>query len=93
MRKDVIQLRLKYGNSKKKSRFICCNCLKENFVGSGIQRGNKQREKGHVKDLTCINKGCDGNITKNIEVRYCDDFQEMMELAKELHKEYYRKVG
>ena len=53
------------GNPKKMSRFICCKCLKENQLGSGIQRAN-QREKGHIKDLTCLNPGCNGNITKNI---------------------------
>ena len=80
------------GNPKKSSRFICLHCLKENMIGSGIQRNN-QREKGHVKDLTCINPGCNGMITKNIEVRYCDSFGEMMIRAEELHREYYEKVG
>ena len=84
--------RCKMGNPKRSSRFICCKCLKENQIGSGIQRAN-QREKGHIKDLTCINPGCNGDITKNIEVRYCDSFDEMMEKAKELHREYYGKVG
>lgn len=41
---------------KRKSRFICIRCMKENMVGSGIQRSN-QREKEHIKDLTCINVG------------------------------------
>ena len=31
--------------------------------------------------------------TKNIEVRYCDSFDEMMDKAKDLHREYYGKVG
>ena len=82
----------KNGNPKRASRFICCKCLKENQIGSGIQRAN-QREKGHIKDLTCINPGCNGDITKNIEVRYCDSFDEMMEYAEELHNEYYWKGG
>lgn len=82
--------RYKMGKPKKYSRFICCKCLKENFVGAGIQRSN-QRGREHIKDLTCINKGCNGEITKNLEVRYCDDFQEMMDKAVELHREYYRK--
>lgn len=46
-----------------------------------------------MKDLTCINPGCNGDITKNIEVRYCDSFDEMMVKAKELHREYYGRVG
>lgn len=32
-------------------------------------------------------------ITKNLEVRYCDSFQEMMDKAEKLHNEYYGKVG
>ena len=27
--------------------------------------------------------------TKNIEVRYCDSFDEMMQKTEELHREYY----
>ena len=64
------------------------NEVKENQIGSGIQRSN-QRSKYHIKDLTCLNPGCNGDITKNIEVRYCDSFDEMMDKAKELHREYY----
>lgn len=82
--------RYRYGNPKRQSRFICCKCLTENFIGTGIQRGGKQREKYHVKDLTCINKGCNGEVTKNLEVRYCDNFEEMMVEAEKLHIEYYR---
>ena len=85
-----IMCRCRMGNPKRSSRFICCKCLKENQIGSGIQRAN-QREKGHIKDLTCINPGCNGDITKNIEVRYCDSFDEMMEYAEELHNEYYER--
>lgn len=76
-------------NCKKQSRFICIKCLKENCLGSGIQRGPRQREKGHIKDMTCFNSGCNGEITKNIEVRYCDDFAAILEKAKELHTELY----
>ena len=75
------------GNPKKKSRWICLKCLKENHVGDGIQR-KSQREKGHVKDLTCLCTGLK-EITKNVEVRYCDSFQEMMIKAEKLHKEIY----
>ena len=77
--------RCKMGNPKKSSRFIClCHCG-ENHVGMGIQRGN-QREKGHVKDLYCLQ--C-GDVTKNLEVRYCDNLEEMMGRAEKLHNEYY----
>ena len=75
------------GNPKKKSQFICLRCLKINQLGDGIQR-TQQREKGHIKDLTCM---CTNLkiITKNLEVRYCDDFQEMMKKAMELRPKYY----
>lgn len=36
-----------------------------------------------------MNQGCNGIITKNIEVRYRDDFNKIMEKAEELHREYY----
>ena len=75
------------GNPKKMSRFICIRCLKENVVGQNIQR-KSQREKGHVKDLICLCTGLQ-DITKNVEVRYCDNFQEMMIKAENLHKEIY----
>lgn len=73
------------GNPKKRSRFICLKHCGINYVGEGIQRIN-QREKGHIKPLTCI--VCQ-EITKNLEVRYCDDYLEMLDMAAELHKEYY----
>ena len=72
------------GNPKRSSRFICCKCLKENQIGSGIQRAN-QREKGHIKDLYCLH--CQ-TVTKNLEIRYCDSFDEMMQKAKELQMMY-----
>lgn len=78
--------RCKYGNPKKQSRFICLKCLNENFIGRGIQRGGKQREKGHRKDLYCLN--CKEKL-KNLEVRYCDSFEEMMNEAEKLHIKYY----
>ena len=86
-------MRCRMGNPKRSSRFICLHCLDWKFTYiQGIQRPN-QRELGHIKDLTCINPGCNGDITKNIEVRYCDSFDEMMQKAEELHREYYGKVG
>lgn len=78
----------KNGNPKRSSRFICCKCLKENHVGEGIQRGGRQREKGHIKDLHCLCVNMKYK-TKNLEVRYCDSFDEMMMKAEELHREYY----
>lgn len=83
--------RVKNGNPKKSSRFICLRCLKVNHVGSGIQRGGNQREKGHIKNLECL---CTKLIDRvpNLEVRYCDDMGEMMEKAVRLHEKYYGKV-
>ena len=82
------RIKAQMGNPKQQSRFICLHCLKENCVGAGIQR-LRQREKGHIKDMMCINKGCEGMTTKNIEVRYCDDFQTAMRKAERLHKKFY----
>ena len=77
--------RCKMGNPKRSSRFICLKCLKENQLGSGIQRAN-QREKGHTKNLYCIY--CN-EITRNTEVRWRDSYDEMMDKAIEVHREYY----
>lgn len=77
---------MKMGNPKKSSRFICLSHIGENYVGSGIQRGRFQREKKHIKDLYCCQ--CK-KVTKNLEVRYCDDFQKMMDASFDLHFKYY----
>lgn len=74
--------------SRKRSRFICLKCLHENMLGDQMYR-SRQREKGHIKDLTCI--CCGGEITKNLEVRWCDGFPESMEYAKEIRQKYYGK--
>ena len=76
------------GNPKKKSRFICLHCLKENQLADGIQR-KQQREKFHIKDIICFNQGCNGMVTKNLEIRYCDDYLEMLDRAFSLHEEIY----
>ena len=81
--------RCRMGNPKRSSRFICLKCLDWKFTYiQGIQRSN-QRQKGHVKDLYCLQ--CKA-VTKNLEVRYCDSFDEMMVKAKELHREYYNNT-
>lgn len=79
------------GNPDHSSRFICLRCLKENKVGDGIPRPNL-REKNHIKDLTCL---CTGLIykTENLEVRYCDSFDERMERAKEIQCKHYDENG
>ncbi len=76
----------KYGNPKTASRFICCKHLGENFIGQGIQRGGRQREKYHIKDLFCLQCGC---VTKCIEWRWCDDYAKIMDKADALHSEIY----
>lgn len=54
---------------------------------------DKENEK-HVKDLYCLT--C-GEITKCIEVRFCDSYEEIFEAAKIKRENYYtedfRKVG
>jgi len=75
------------GNPKKTSSFICLKCLQIGI--SGIQR-KSQREKFHVKDLFCYN--CQTE-TKHIEIRHCDWLEEIKDKAKDLHIEYYGKVG
>ena len=64
------------GNPKHNSRFICIRCLQENKVGAGISRPNT-KEKDHIKNLTCLCVGLQMK-TKNLEVRWCDDFSERM---------------
>lgn len=75
------------GNPKHNSRFICLRCLQENKVGAGISRP-KTKEKNHVKNLTCLCVGLQMR-TKNLEVRWCDDFYERMEYAKKIKPRYY----
>ena len=82
-------MKMNMGNPKRSSKFICLHCLQINQLGSGIQRGGKQREKWHVKDLTCFNKSCNGTITKNLEVRWCDDLLEAMDKAERIRGKYY----
>lgn len=63
-------------------------CCRTNHVLDGLQRNKGQREKYQIKDVFCIN--CQ-DITKNIEVRYYDSFDEMMDKAESLHGEYYNE--
>ncbi len=77
--------RYKNGNPKYASRFICMRCMSENMLARGIQR-QRQRERKHVKDLYCLR--C-GEITKCIEVRFCDSYDEIFEVAKIKRENYY----
>lgn len=56
-----------------------------------------------MKDLLCINEECKSfPYTKNIEIRWCDTYEEVYEKATQIKKQYYpnktennidRKVG
>lgn len=81
----------KDGNAKKSSRFICLRCLKQNFVGAGIQRPNT-KEKDHIKNIGCLCIKMRYK-TKNLEVRWCDDFKERMEYAEKIRHEFYDDYG
>lgn len=78
------------GNPKRSSKFLCLNCMKINELGSGIQRGGHQREKWHIKDLTCFNKPCCGKQTKNLEIRWCDDLLEAYDRAERIRDRNYK---
>lgn len=82
----VMQVKCKNGNPKKASRFICCKHMGENYLGQGIQRGGHQREKFHCKDLFCVQ--CQEE-TKNIEIRWCDPYQEIYDYALKERIKYY----
>lgn len=77
--------RYKNGNPKHASRFICLKCMQENMLARGIQR-QRQRERKHIKDLYCLK--C-GKVTKCIEVRFCDSYEEIFEVAKIKRENYY----
>ena len=79
-----IMCRCRMGNPKRSSRFICCKCLKENRLGSGIQRSN-QRSKYHIKDNVCSHCG----EVKTMEVRHCDYLPDIMKKAIRKHNELY----
>lgn len=42
----------------------------------------------HIKDIFCLSREC-GMKTKNVEIRHCDDFLEIMSKVPELHTKYY----
>ena len=60
-------------------------------MGQGIQRP-KTKEKDHIKNIRClcVHMQCK---TKNLEVRWCDDFKERMERAKEMTRDFYDDNG
>ena len=78
-------------NTKRRSRFICLRCLQENKICAGIIRPNT-RDKGHIKNLYCLCTKMQYK-TKNLEVRYKDDYQERMEYAKKIRPRFYNVEG
>lgn len=54
-----------------------------------VASGKHQRAKWHIKDLTCFNPECAGMITKNIEVRFCDSYEDVFQKAMEIRSNYY----
>lgn len=64
----------RHDNTNRSSEFICLRCLSKNQVGDKIRRPN-MREKDHVKNLCCLCTKLQMR-TKNLEVRWCDDFDE-----------------
>lgn len=77
--------RYKSGNPKRSSRFICLSCMTENQLAQGIQR-KLQREKYHVKNLYCLKCRTE---TKNIELRYCDSYEDVFDKALKIRSKYY----
>lgn len=77
--------RYKNGNPKRSSRFLCLSCMTENRLAQGIQR-KTQREKYHIKNLYCLKCYME---TKNIELRYCDSFDEVYNKALKIRSKYY----
>ena len=69
----------RHDNTNRSSEFICLRCLSKNQVGDKMRRPN-MREKDHIKLQM---------RTKNLEVRWCDDFDERMEYAKKIKSKYY----
>ena len=57
--------------------------MKENM---SIVRLKGRRKKYHIKDLVCVN--CN-EITKNIEIRDCDFYEEVIDKAKNIRNNYY----
>jgi hypothetical protein len=63
--------------------FYCCKCGRK---GISLPRTGRVREKFHIKDLYCIH--CE-EVTKHIEIRFCDDELEVLDKLKEVQLEYY----
>lgn len=80
----------RHDNTNRSSEFICLRCLNKNQVGDKMRRPN-MREKDHVKNLCCLCTKLQMR-TKNLEVRWCDDFDERMEYARKLSQNIMIKI-
>lgn len=76
---------MRKGRNIRPSGFICLRC--GGYNDYGIDRGTHMREFLHVKDLTCYH--CN-NITKQVEVRFCDWREEVITYVPILREEYYK---
>lgn len=85
-RGDKLCIKIKTAILNRSSRFLCIKHLGENYLGAGIQRGGHQREKFHVKNLYCLH--CK-SISRCLEIRWCDTYEEVYDKAVELRQEYY----
>lgn len=67
------------GNPRRKSRFICLRCMKENQLGDGIQRGKDNKDA-----LLKVNKQMkDKDVSlKNLEMQSPDTLTELIDFAK-----------
>ena len=84
--------RCRMGNPKRNSVFICLKCLDWKFTYiQGIQRPNT-KELDHIKNLSCLCVHMQYK-TKNLEVRWCDDYKERMERAIEICRNFYDSDG
>ena len=53
---------------------------------------SRTREKDHIKNLSCLCVHMKYQ-TKNLEVRWCDDFKERMVRAIEMQPDFYDSNG
>lgn len=80
----------KIARNNNQSTFICVKC--QHTKGSllnGIFR-KRLREKYHIKDSYCF---ICGQKTKQMEVRSCDAYEDVLEKVKEVRDAYYPNDG
>lgn len=67
----------------KLSKFICLSCGK--VILDGVNRGRHRKEWLHIKDLFCP---FEGKEVKSVEVRWCDQINEVEEQIPKLKERY-----